>query len=473
MLFNSFEFGVFFIAVYCIYLYSGHRWQNRSLLIASYIFYGSWNWKFLGLIWISTGVDYLCGLKIHESDNVKKRRHFLVISMCTNLGILGFFKYFNFFAASFHDLMQTLGWHADPLTLNIVLPVGISFYTFQTMSYTIDIYRKKIEPTRRFFDFALFVAFFPQLVAGPIERAKRLLPQVLNPRVITREQVSQGCWLFFWGLFKKVYIADNLAQIVDPVFGSTGTASGAEILVAVYAFSFQIYGDFSGYSDMARGISKLLGFELMLNFRAPYFAGNIREFWQRWHISLSTWLKDYLYISLGGNRSGALNTYRNLMVTMLLGGLWHGAAWTFILWGGFHGMVLILHRMTMPLLRKISLRSKLSDYLWKCVCICTTFHLVCLGWLMFRAQSFGQIRSFLFQMLVDLKPDPAIYPQLIKLFFCLSLLTVVQVFKERTNDPYTILNWPPLIRGGIYLIVLLSIIIGGVQGGQEFIYFQF
>jgi alginate O-acetyltransferase complex protein AlgI len=341
ILFNSFEFAIFFSCVYGIYLLSNHRWQNRWLLLASYIFYGTWNWKFLGLIWTSTVIDYYCGKKIHETPSRNRRKAILLLSIGTNLGILAFFKYYNFFANSFESLMHIIGWRVDALTLQIVLPVGISFYTFQTMSYTIDIYRNKIEPTDRFLDFALFVTFFPQLVAGPIERAKNLLPQVSSDRVVTWEKLKEGVWLICWGLFKKVFIADNLAKIVDPVFSASNPISGAEALIAVYAFAFQIYGDFSGYSDIARGISKLLGFELMLNFRMPYFSKNIREFWSRWHISLSTWLKDYLYITMGGNRFGTLRTYRNLFLTMAIGGLWHGAAWTFVFWGMFHGLVLI------------------------------------------------------------------------------------------------------------------------------------
>ncbi len=473
ILFNSFEFAVFFGLVYCIYLMSNHHWQNRWLLIASYTFYGSWNWKFLSLIWASTIIDYYCGLKIFESQIQKRRRAYLLLSMCSNLGILGFFKYFNFFAESFEDFMHMIGWQVDPFTLNIVLPVGISFYTFQTMSYTIDIYRKEIKPTHQFWDFALFVTFFPQLVAGPIERAKNLLPQVLKNRVITWEKLNAGAWLIFWGLFKKVFIADNLAKIVDSVFSAPNPTSGAEVLMAVYAFAFQIYGDFSGYSDIARGISKLLGFELMLNFKMPYFSRNIREFWRRWHISLSTWLKDYLYISMGGSRLSPLKTYRNLFLTMAIGGLWHGAAWTFVLWGMFHGLVLILHRLSAPLLVLISPRTPAAQSLWKAACIFATFHLVCFSWLMFRSQTITQVGQMVYSIVFNFKPTPLFYQYMLNILLCTGFLVLVQIFKEAFKDMNIVLKSPAWVRGVIYFIVLVSLVIGGAKGGQEFIYFQF
>ena len=473
ILFNSTEFALFFIVVYSVYLLSNHRWQNRWLLIASYVFYGSWNWKFLSLIWISTIVDYYCGIKIFESSNQKSRKVFLCLSMCTNLGILGFFKYFNFFSQSFRGMMGLIGWHVDPFTLHVILPVGISFYTFQTMSYTIDIYRKEIEPTRHFLNFALFVTFFPQLVAGPIERAKNLLPQILHKRTITLGQFNEGCWLIYWGLFKKIFIADNLAKIVDGVFATQAPISGAEVLMSVYAFAFQIYGDFSGYSDIARGVSKLLGFELMLNFKMPYFAGNIRCFWQRWHISLSTWLKDYLYISMGGNRGRPLLTYRNLILTMTLGGLWHGAAWNFVLWGVFHGVILILHRIIAPVLSFHTVHSFVLRKLWKGICIITTFHVVCFGWLLFRAQSFFQIKNLLHMLLFNFRITPQTYQYAFDIFICTGFIFFIQLFKERYKDMNFVIKTPSWVRGGIYFIIFLSLVLGGVQGGREFIYFQF
>jgi alginate O-acetyltransferase complex protein AlgI len=473
ILFNSYEFAIFFSCVYGIYLLSNHRWQNRWLLIASYIFYGTWNWKFLGLIWTSTVIDFFCGKKIHETRSRNRRKAILLFSIGSNLSILGFFKYYNFFAGSFENLMHRIGWTVDALTLQIVLPVGISFYTFQTLSYTIDIYRKEIEPTDQFFDFALFVTFFPQLVAGPIERAKNLLPQFLNQRVVTWEKIKAGAWLIFWGLFKKVFIADSLAKIVDAVFSSQNPTPGTEVLMALYAFAFQIYGDFSGYSDIARGISKLLGFELMLNFKMPYFSRNIREFWRRWHISLSTWLKDYLYISMGGSRISTLMTYRNLFLTMAIGGLWHGAAWTFVFWGIFHGLMLILHRLCDPLLFMLSPRTPVLQRLWRTLCIFITFHLVCLGWLMFRSQTLAQVVSMLNALVFNFVPTRLSYQYLTHILLCISLMIIIQIFKERSEDMNIVLRWPAWIRGGIFLIIFISLVIGGVEGGKEFIYFQF
>jgi len=354
MLFNSLEFAVFMVVVYGLYLVLNHKWQNRMLLVASYIFYGAWNWRFLSLIFISTVLDYICGIKIYNSNSVKRKRFFLFLSVFGNLSILGFFKYFNFFVGDLTALINYFGFSFQTHSLNIILPVGISFYTFQTMSYTIDIYRDKLRPTRRFFDFALFVAFFPQLVAGPIERARNLLPQILSPRTFSVDRFYEGCYLIFWGLFQKIVIADNLAKMVVPVFGDWQYESG-KVLLALYAFAFQIFCDFAGYSNIARGLGRVMGFEIMVNFRLPYFATNPREFWRRWHISLSSWLRDYLYIPLGGSRKGAIFTCRNILITMLLGGLWHGAAWTFVFWGVYHSFLLVAHRGVELLFGKMSL----------------------------------------------------------------------------------------------------------------------
>jgi len=285
------------------------------LLVASYIFYGAWDWRFLFLIFASTVIDYFCGLKIYNTQNPEKRKIFVTISIISNLSFLGFFKYFDFFTFNLQRLFAYFNFSIDPMFLKIVLPVGISFYTFQTMSYTIDIYRRKMEPTNKFFDFALFVAFFPQLVAGPIERAKRLLPQILSPRQVTLGKFYEGCYLIFWGLFMKIFIADNLAKIVNPVYGGPPPYNGVDVLLASYAFAFQIFCDFAGYSNIARGLGKCMGFNIMINFNLPYIATNPSEFWQRWHISLSTWLRDYLYIPLGGNRKGKLKTYRKIKIS--------------------------------------------------------------------------------------------------------------------------------------------------------------
>ena len=476
MLFNSLEFALFFIIVYSLYLLLSHKWQNRLLLVASYIFYGAWDWRFLSLIFVSTLLDYYCGLKIHDSKDARRKKLFLWFSLAGNLSLLGFFKYFNFFAGSLQSLLEYFGFVVHPHFLHIILPVGISFYTFQTMSYTIDVYRKELEPTKSFLNFALFVSFFPQLVAGPIERAKHLLPQVLSPRTLSLRECYEGSYLVFWGLFQKAVVADNLgAQIVDPIFNSAPPYNGIEVLLAVYAFAFQIYCDFAGYSNMARGLGKLMGFDLMVNFNLPYFATNPREFWQRWHISLSSWLRDYLYIPLGGNRAGSFNTYRNLVITMLLGGLWHGANWTFVIWGAYHGMLIVLHRFLKPVfeiahLPKGGVIERIGFFV-KVICF---FHLVCLGWLIFRAQTMTQVA----QMMEALGSNfyislPVTLLKFQDFMILVWLLVTVQIVQYYKNDSLIILKSRIWIRASFYLFCYLLLIVYGVWHHKEFIYFQF
>ena len=330
MVFNSLHFVWFFIVVYCVYRVLPHRAQNWLLLVASYYFYAAWDWRFLGLLIASTLVDFTCARVLSRTSAPRARRALLVLSLGFNLTLLGFFKYFNFFADSLHGVLGALGWNVDFVTLRILLPVGISFYTFVTMSYVIDVYRREIPATRDLLDFAVFVAFFPHLVAGPILRASTLLSQIDSPRRITREQMRDGAWLIAWGYFQKVFVADNLASLANSAFDPAAPQTGVNILLGVYAFAFQIYGDFAGYSNIARGTSKLMGIELIENFRFPYLVRTPQAFWRNWHISLSTWLRDYLYIPLGGSRGSEWRTRWNLFVTMVLGGLWHGAAWTFV-----------------------------------------------------------------------------------------------------------------------------------------------
>jgi len=473
MLFNSIEFWVFFFAVYSLYLLLNHRWQNRMLLLASYFFYGCWDWRFLSLIFISTIVDFFCGLRIHSASTVRRKKVFLIISMCTNLGLLGFFKYFDFFAGSFHGLLAGMGIHTSFTTLNIILPVGISFYTFQTMSYTIDIYRGKLTPTQNLPDFALFVAFFPQLVAGPIERAFNLLPMVQNKRTPSKEQILDGLHLIAWGLFKKVFIADNLGLIVDNAFSNYSSLPGWELLIGLYAFAFQIYCDFSGYSDIARGLAKLMGFELMLNFNLPYFSQNPAEFWRRWHISLSTWLRDYLYIPLGGNRCSKLRTYFNLAVTMLLGGLWHGASWTFILWGTYHGLLLIVHRISRPYLELIwKPKTDLARRAVKVAKILLFFHMTCLGWLIFRAQSLGQIWEILVRIMTGLSFSTTRLVSFRSLLFFTGILIAIQLFQYWKNDTYAFSRAPYALRVVSCGVMFYLFAFYGAPS-QAFIYFQF
>lgn len=470
MIFNSLVFWVFFAVVYGLYRVLPHRGQNILLLVSSYFFYGWWDWRFLSLIFISTVVDYWAGLAIDEAGPKERRRRIAMwVSVATNLGILGFFKYFNFFADNLVVLLQTIGVTTPIRHLNIILPVGISFYTFQTMSYTLDIYRGQLRPTRRFLDFAAFVSFFPQLVAGPIERAAKLLPQIQNPRVISRADMQSGTWLVFWGLFKKCVIADNLAVLVDGVFGAEA-ATGATALLALYAFAFQIYCDFSGYTDIARGVSRWMGIELMLNFNNPYFAVNPKEFWARWHMSLSSWLRDYLYISLGGNRRGGRRRYVNLMLTMVLGGLWHGAAWTFVVWGAFHGFLLVVyHAWTARFAKQSGVES--GRWLWLRRVL--MFHIVCLGWLFFRSASLTQAGHMLQLMATDFAWNVQATNLLVALvLFCLPLWVVqsLQVASGRLTAPTEMSLLP---RVALYAILILMFVALGNTGGGAFIYFQF
>lgn len=475
MLFNSYEFAVFFAVVYCLYLLANHERQNWLLLAASYYFYGSWDWRFLSLIICSTLIDFFCGQKIAASNIRGVRKRFLAISVICNLSFLGFFKYFNFFAESFQVLLNGMGLTVNPVLLNIILPVGISFYTFQTMSYTIDIYRGQLQPTRNLRDFALFVAFFPQLVAGPIERAKRLLPQVTTPRKLGFDQFFEGVFLIYWGLFQKVFVADNLAKIVDPVYAESGVQNGALVLIATYAFAFQIFCDFAGYSNIARGVSKCLGFDIMVNFKLPYFAKNPSDFWRRWHISLSSWLRDYLYIPLGGNRNGTWRTYKNLMLTMLLGGLWHGAGWTFVVWGAYQGLLLVGHRLMVSLIAWMPVQverfqNKLSE-LFK---ILIFFQLVCIGWVFFRAQSLEQALDLLESIVTNFTISSGLglrYTFQTFLFFT-SILIVIQLMQYWKKDLMVLFKLPAPALGLIFG-VMFSLMVQYAIPGHSFIYFQF
>ena len=376
MLFNSFVFVLFFITVFIVYWsFSKHiKIQNIFLLTASYFFYGWWDWRFLSLIAFSTLVDYSMGLAMTRKKN--GRKIYLLISIIVNLGLLGFFKYFNFFIDSWIGLWNSFGYNIGESTLKIILPVGISFYTFQTMSYTIDIYRGKLSPTKNLVDFALYVSFFPQLVAGPIERASHLLPQIQKNRNWDHTLFKEGLLQMLVGFFRKVVIADSIGSLIDGTWNNPELHNASTIAFAVALYSFQIYFDFSGYSDIAIGTAKLIGFEFKQNFNLPYFSTSITEFWRRWHISLSSWLKDYLYIPLGGNRKGRTKQYRNLFITMLLGGLWHGSSWNFVLWGGIHGMLLGIEKKFKLAADRYSVFKNIFIFL-----------LVSIIWVFFRAQT--------------------------------------------------------------------------------------
>ena len=472
MLFNSSVFILFFIVVFTLYLLFRRQYkiQNILLLISSYIFYGYWDWRFLFLIALSTVIDFYVGKQIYIEKKENIRKFLLLVSIAANLSILGFFKYFNFFADSLIHIFNIFGFKPDFITLNIILPVGISFYTFQTMSYTFDIYRGEIKPTNNILNFALFVSFFPQLVAGPIERAKHLLPQMERPRKLVSDQIYAGVYLIIWGYFKKMVIADNLGFIADEIFNGYESFFGLDLLFGLLAFTFQIYGDFSGYSDIARGLSKLMGFDIMINFKLPYFSINPSDFWRRWHISLSSWLRDYLYIPLGGNKSGKIRTYINLFITMLLGGLWHGAAWNFVIWGGYQGSLLILYRM---LKNKIKLKSK-NFVLLKLIyyfSIFIMFLLTIIGWLIFRSSSIDQITHFMFNFNFSLSNNSLKY--IFELIFYTSPLIVIQIMQHKSNNLLVMIDKPKVFIILMYVFMIVWILIFGVRESPEFIYFQF
>jgi alginate O-acetyltransferase complex protein AlgI len=467
MLSNSWEFVFFFVIVYALYLFLDHRWQNRLLLAGSYVFYGVWDWRFLFLLWSVTILTYWCGYKISGSG-CRAGKGFLWLCVLLNLSVLGFFKYCDFFIENFARLLTAFGLVPSIHTLSIILPIGISFFTFKAVSYAVDVYRGDFTPAGGFLDFALYIAFFPELLAGPIDRAGRLLSQIASPRVFNFDRFVEGCFLIFWGLYLKVFIADNLALVVNPVFEGPAYV-GSSVMVGVYGFTFQILGDFAGYSYMAVGLGRVMGFDLINNFRQPYFSTNPREFWQRWHISLSTWLRDYLYIPLGGNRKGRLMTYRNLGLTMLLGGLWHGANWTFVVWGAYHGLLLMIHRFLEPFLSRLKEpESAFMRRIWYWMRVAVFFQLISLGWLFFRAGSVGQA----FQMIGALFSPSTLYFDGTVIVFFVALFVVVEYIQYRKDDLFAAMKWHPTIQIAVYLVILFSLLLVGVKG-EEFIYQQF
>jgi D-alanyl-lipoteichoic acid acyltransferase DltB (MBOAT superfamily) len=550
--YNTFVFWLFFAALLVPYWRLSHRGQNRLMLVASYAFYGCWDYRFLFLILLSTVVDYIGGLGVagqrlpaarlralgallvasafllasgisyralatalragdlggagaalphtfgdlvvplgtlvvvlaygallpvlYGLPEARRRKTFLVISMVANLAILGFFKYFDFFATSLAQLLRVFGLQASAHTLGLLLPAGISFYTFQAMSYTIDIYRGECEPTTSFLDFALFVCFFPHLVAGPIMRAHTLLPQVTGPRRLEPRALAEGVWLIAIGLFKKVVIADNMAVIANAVFfrfedGTAAGLTGPEALVGLYAFAFQIYGDFSGYSSIARGVSRFFGYDLVINFDLPYSAQSPSDFWRRWHISLSSWLRDYLYIPLGGNRGGRARQYRNLILTMLLGGLWHGASWTFVAWGLYHGLLLAAFRaLGIP---DVVPAGAPAAPVRRWLRILLMFHLTCLGWLLFRADSFASALAMLRLLGTDFTVTPAVLSAVVFMALLAAPLLVLEqaIGGERHLDRFRVLPAPA--RGLAYAYVAVMLLVFHAERPVEFIYFQF
>jgi alginate O-acetyltransferase complex protein AlgI len=467
VVFTSLHFVGFFVVVYTLYRFLPHRAQNWMLVAASYYFYAAWDWRFLSLLIGSTVVDYSMARYIGRTADPGRRRLALIVSLVYNLGVLGFFKYFNFFERSLARLFELVGWQLDLVTLNVILPIGISFYTFMTISYVIDVYRREIQPATDFIDFALFVCYFPHLVAGPILRAGLLLPQLSRPRTITRQHIVEGLWLVGWGCFQKMFVADNLADLVDAVFRAPGGQTGLDVLLALYAFAFQIYGDFAGYSNIARGISKLMGIELNVNFLFPYFVTTPQAFWRSWHISLSTWLRDYLYISLGGNRGSSWQTRRNLMLTMALGGLWHGAAWTFVLWGVYQGVMLVIYR---GVVGRGEARSTWSRVLAGIV----MFHITCYGWLVFRAASMHQVGMFTRLLVTDFHAGAnTVESLLLPLLRIIAPFLVVHIYQARKGTELAVLSLPMPVRYALYGAVFYLVLLFGDFAGAQFIYFQF
>ena len=480
MLFNTIEFAIFLPIVFVCYwvLNRNLKAQNILLLVASYIFYGWWDWRFLGLIAFSSLVDYLVGQNLGKSTDETKRKRLLWVSICVNLGFLGFFKYFNFFAESFSDAFTLLGTPIEAARLSIILPVGISFYTFQTLSYSIDVYRRKLEPSRNIISFFAFVSFFPQLVAGPIERAKNLLPQFYAKRIFEKNKAIDGLRQILWGLFKKVVIADNCAEYVNIIFESPSDYSGSTLFLGGVLFAFQIYGDFSGYSDMAIGTARLFGFNLMKNFAFPYFSRDIAEFWRRWHISLSTWFRDYLYIPLGGSRGGTWMKIKNTFIIFMVSGFWHGANWTFIFWGFLNALYFLplllsnKNRRNLGTVADGKLFPSIRDFL----SILLTFGLTVLAWIFFRAdnltEAFGIIYS-IFSVSIFTIPQHLPGGVLAMIAFLLFVEWVnrdkefgLQYFgslsMKRNVLDYTLLS-----------MVFWSIVIWRSDRELEFIYFQF
>ncbi len=473
MVFNSLQFVWFFLVVYALYRVLPHRAQNWLLLIASYYFYAAWDWRFLGLLIGSTLVDFTCGLLLGRTESHARRRAILCLSLGFNLAMLGFFKYFNFFADNLHAMFGALGWRLDFVTVRVLLPVGISFYTFVTMSYVIDVYRREIEPARNLVDFGVFVAYFPHLVAGPILRASRLLTQIDAPRRIGREQMHDGAWLIAWGFFQKIFVADNLASLANMVFDPATHQTGVNVLLGTYAFAFQIYGDFAGYSNIARGLSKLMGIELIENFRFPYFVRSPQSFWRNWHISLSTWLRDYLYIPLGGSRGSAARTSRNLLLTMLLGGLWHGAAWTFVIWGVYHGVLLLAYRAG-ERLKWFNDWVTGPDVLARISSWVVMFHLTCYGWLIFRARSARQLGTMTASLFTAFAPRSInVDALLVPLVMYVTPLLLVHVCEAAYDNLLVVPRLPRAVRYSVYAATFYLTLLFGNFGGGEFIYFQF
>jgi D-alanyl-lipoteichoic acid acyltransferase DltB (MBOAT superfamily) len=484
MLFNSIEFAIFLPIVFLIYwfvLNKNLKIQNLLILSASYLFYGWWDWRFLSLIVFSSFIDYFVGLKLEKYEDRKTRMLLLLISVFINLGFLGVFKYFNFFIDNFVSAFSFLGFQMHKTTLSIVLPVGISFYTFQTLSYSIDVYRKKLKPTKDIVAFFAFVSFFPQLVAGPIERATNLLPQFCKTRNFDYNKAVDGMRQILWGLFKKIVIADNCAIYVNEIFLNYTDQSGITLLLGGFFFAFQIYGDFSGYSDIAIGTARLFGFNLMQNFAFPYFSRDIAEFWRCWHISLSTWFRDYVYIPLGGSRGGIYSKIRNIFIIFIVSGFWHGANWTFIFWGALNALY-FLPLMLANKNRKntnVVAENRVLPSIKEILQIGSTFLLTTIAWIFFRAENIGIAFDYLQNSVIKTLKQPELFISIDfwweykYLLFFIGVLVVVEWLQRNKKHGLELHIKPKIIRWGIYFICSLIIILFGNLDKTEFIYFAF
>ncbi len=482
MLFNSIDFALFLPIVFLLYWFVTHKnlkLQNFLIVVASYVFYGWWDWRFLTLIVFSTIVDFTVGNLLRNESKKSKRKLLLWISIVVNLGFLGFFKYYNFFVESFVDAFSFFGKEIQGGSLNIVLPVGISFYTFQTLSYTIDVYRKKLEPTKDFVAFSAFVSFFPQLVAGPIERATNLLPQFYRKRVFDYHRAVDGMRQILWGLFKKIVIADNCALFANQIFNHSDEYSGSTLILGAIFFSFQIYGDFSGYSDIAIGTSRLFGFNLMKNFAFPYFSRDIAEFWRRWHISLSTWFRDYLYIPLGGSRGGTVMKIRNTFIIFVVSGFWHGANWTFIVWGALNAIYflpLLLAKRNRNNLEIVA-KGKTLPTPREVLSIAITYFITVIAWIFFRAENVGHgwdivTKVFSTSFFTDPYFDDRLgaIPVVVYVLIFLFIEWIGREGEFAISKLVTL--WAKPVRWSFYIVLLVLIYWYG-DNEQQFIYFQF
>src|SRR5574343_71127 len=479
MLFNSLEYLIFLPLVVIIYWWLNKRaiiYQNTFLLMMSYLFYGMWNWKFLFLLIFSTLLDYYSAIKIERSSTRAKKKFWLILSVAINLGFLGLFKYFNFFAEIVSDLANLFGQNSAFVKLDFLLPVGISFYTFHGLSYVFDCYNDKIAVRKNFIDYGLFVSFFPLLVAGPIERANHLLPQIQNPRKFSLQQAVEGSKLILWGMFKKVVIADTLAETADFAFNHYASLNGFALLMGVLAFSFQIYGDFSGYSDIALGTAKLFGFELLSNFRFPYFSRDMAEFWRRWHISLSSWFRDYLYIPLGGSRGGKWLSIRNTFIIFLVSGFWHGASWNFIVWGGIHAVgflpLLIMNRNRKNSTDVVA-QNRIFPNGLEVFELLSTFTFATFAWVFFRAKDLQQAIGFFAGMLdhkwgnvAHVWTKEGVKRGILALIFLIAVDWWQRHNERELKAPS---NW--ILRFVIYLL-LAAICLSNFTEDSTFIYFQ-